>query len=136
LFGKDNEFQKYFSSVREGDKNAIRVVTPGFYSIMQQSLRLKPNAVYNVEADVRGTASIYIRARAAAKPGAPSTPYDVDIRPSSENHHIEFRFPTGTTGDALLIIGSTESSGKGEAIITNLRVTEVLSTDADGPAIP
>ncbi|MCL4190361.1 MAG: hypothetical protein KJZ87_01350, partial [Thermoguttaceae bacterium] len=124
-----------FSSVVDGERRAIRFDAPGRYSTAQQSLRLKPNAFYRLEAEVRGTAGVYLRARTAAK-GGQSTPFDVNCRPTSEYRRYEFNFPTGADGQALIILGNTDVLGRGEAFIANLRVMEDISYSAEGPAIP
>ncbi len=124
-----------FSSVVDRERRAIRFDAPGRYSTAQQSLRLKPNAFYRLEVEVRGTAGVYLRARTAAK-GGHNTPFDVNCRPTSDYRRYEFSFPTGADGRALIILGNTDSLGRGEAFIANLRISEDIAYGAEGPGIP
>jgi hypothetical protein len=125
-----------YASVEENGQRAIRVATPGRYSTMSQSLRLKPNSTYRLSADVKGDAGIYLRARTVLKPGGPSVPHTADFSPSPEYRRLEAQFPTGPDGNALIILGSTETSGKGTVYVRNLQVTPVVGYESAGPAIP
>ena len=125
-----------FRSVQDGGQRAIRFQAPGRYSTGSQSLRLKPHARYRIEARVKGTAGIYVRARTVLRKGGPSVPHTANVPPSADYRRIEVPFPTGPDGRALLIIGNTEGGGKGEALIAGLRVVREPAFDAFGPAIP
>lgn len=133
-FGQND--RELFSSVRDGEQNVIRFAAPGRYSVCQQGLRLKPHSVYRLDARVRGTASVYLRARTSRRQGDPSTPYTVNSRPSDDYQPLELRFPTGETGQALILIGNTEGLGRGEVFVADLRVSQDVAYEADGPAIP
>ena len=133
-FGKQDA--DLFSSVQDQGRQVIRFATPGRYAVGQQGLRLKPNHVCRLDARVRGTAGVYLRARTSKKKGDPSTPYTVNSRPSEEYQNLEVRFPTGETGQALIIIGNTSGLGKGEVFIADLRISQDIMYEADGPAIP
>jgi len=124
-----------FASVTDGGRRVIRFRAPGRYSTMQQSLRLKPNARYRLEANVKGAAGIYIRARTILKPGDPSAAHTAWCKPGAEYRHFEVPFPTGPDGRALIIIGNTEAGGKGEVYIADLRVVQEPAVDVFGPAI-
>lgn len=124
-----------FSSVEDAGRQVIRFEAPGRYSVAQQSLRLSPNAVYRLTARVRGSASVYVRARTSRKAGEASTPYTVYSRPSENYQELELSFPTGETGEALIIIGNTEDQGRGEVMIADLRVAQDIAFEAEGPAI-
>jgi hypothetical protein len=125
-----------FSSVADEGRHVVRFDAPGRYSVAQQGLRLQPNALYRLDARVRGAASVYLRARTAAKQGEDTTAYTVYSRPSEDYQKLELTFPTGETGEALIILGNTEDQGRGEVFIADLRVAQEVSFDADGPAIP
>jgi hypothetical protein len=125
-----------FSSVDDGGRRVICFAAPGRYCTASQSLKLKPDARYRIEAKVKGTAGVDLRARTAAKAGATSTPYSATAAPSAEYRTVRVPFPTGPTGEALLIVGNTEGGGAGEAFIADLRVVQEASFDAFGPAIP
>lgn len=133
-FSKGDE--RLFSSQPEGDRHIIVMRAPGRYSCAQQSVRLKPHARYRLEAHVKGTAGIYLRARTKAKPDGPSIPHTVSVPASESYRRVESPFPTGPTGRALIIIGNTESYGAGEVRIANLRLVQEPSVLATGPAIP
>lgn len=124
-----------FAPATDGARRVIRFAAPGRYCSMNQSLRLKPNARYRLEADVRGTAGVYLRARVVLKPGGDSVPHTADTKPSADYQRYEAPFPTGPKGEALIIIGNTESHGAGEVFIANLAVVEEPPADP-GPAIP
>ncbi len=113
----------------------VRIQTPGRYSIMEQGLSLRPHAFYRLEADVKGDASIYLRARTSKRRGDPSDAYDVWTRPSEAFQRYVVYFPTGETGDALIIIGSVESSGRGTAFLRNLAVVREIEYESSGPRI-
>ncbi|MBM4031509.1 MAG: hypothetical protein FJ291_06940 [Planctomycetes bacterium] len=123
-----------FAPATDGARRVIRFAAPGRYSSLSQSLRLKPYARYRLEADVKGTAGVYLRARVVLRPGGESVPHTADTKPSADYQHYEAPFPTGPTGEALIIIGNTESLGKGEVLIANLAVVEEPPADP-GPAI-
>ncbi|MBM3499948.1 MAG: hypothetical protein FJX74_14915, partial [Armatimonadetes bacterium] len=124
-----------FSSVEDDGRQVIRFDAPGRYSVAQQGLRLIPNALYRLDARVTGQASVYLRARTARRRGEDTTAYTVNSRPSAEYQKLELTFPTGETGEALIIIGNTEGQGRGEVFIAGLRIAQEVSFDADGPAI-
>lgn len=125
-----------FSSVEDRGRRVIRFRCPGRYATAQQGLRLKPNAVYALEASVRGNAGVYIRARTARHKGEPTRPHTATFHPSRDYQHLSVRFPTGETGEALIIIGNTAGLGAGTVYIADLTVREDVRLDADGPAIP
>ncbi|MFQ6096227.1 MAG: sugar-binding protein [Armatimonadota bacterium] len=131
----DND-RPLFSSVRDEGRSAIRFDAPGRYSVAQQHLRLPPDSVYRLDARVKGSASVYLRARTSRRKGEPTQAYSVNSSPGDEYRDLQVRFPTGQTGDTLIIIGNTEGLGKGEVFIADLRVSRDVSYDADGPAIP
>ncbi len=124
-----------FSSVDDGGHAVIRFDAPGRYSTGQHNLQLKPNAAYRLSARVKGEATVYLRSRTAKRAGETTTAYTVNSRPGEEYQDLEVTFPTGETGSALLIIGNTESQGIGEVLIADLRVSEEVAFEADGPAI-
>ena len=127
---------RLFSSVVDGGRRVIRFEAPGRYSTAQQSLKLKPNASYRLAAEVKASAGIYLRARTSLRTGAPSTPYSAEAKPSGAYAACEVRFPTGPTDEALIIIGNTESGGKGEVLIADLRVVQEPAVGAFGSPIP
>ena len=133
-FGEGDEGR--FSSVDDEGRQVIRFETPGVYSVAQQGLRLKPNSAYRLDARVRGTAGCYLRARTSKLRGEASTAYTVDTKASEEYVPVEVSFPTGEDGSALIIIGNTESHGPGEVYIADLRISQAIAFEADGPAIP
>ncbi len=124
-----------FSSVEDEGQRVIRFDTPGRYSTAQQNLRLRPDSIYRLNARVKGTAGIYLRARTSRRKGDESTPYTVYPARGDEYRAVELRFPTGETGDALIIIGNTEDQGKGTVFVSDLRVAQDVAYEADGPAI-
>ena len=132
-YGKGDE--PLFDSVADGGRQAIRFRAPGRYAVMQQALRLKPHARYRLEADVKGTAGVYIRSRVVLKPGAQSTPFTITAKPSADYRHADVQFPTGPDGKALVIIGGTDSLGKGEVHIAGLNLVRVPGAESVGPAI-
>ncbi|MBM3474749.1 MAG: hypothetical protein FJX75_15910 [Armatimonadetes bacterium] len=125
-----------FSSVEDQGRAVIRFAAPGRYSVAQQGLRLQPDALYRLDARVRGAAGIYLRARTARRKGEDTTAYSVYSRPSETYQKLELTFPTGETGEALIIIGNTQDQGAGEVFVADLRIAQEVSFDADGPAIP
>ncbi len=89
--------------------DGVSIQTPGRYSTMQQGLQLQPHAFYRLEAEVKGNTTIYMRARTSKRRGDPSDAYSAWTQSGEESgKHVAY-FPTGETGDALIIIGSTES---------------------------
>ena len=128
--------EKMCEPVQDGGRTVIRYNAPGRYANAQQSLRLKPNHLYRLEAQVKGDAAIYLRARTALKVGEQTLAYDVTVKPSANYRPYRVFFPTGPTGEALILLGATEQSGRGTAFIADLRVVEDMMVDADGPAIP
>ncbi|MBU0607948.1 MAG: hypothetical protein KKI08_08665, partial [Armatimonadetes bacterium] len=135
-FGDKEADAKFFSSVQDQGAAAIRFQSPGRYCVAQQGLRLKPNATYRLSADVHGAAGAYFRARTAKRKGDPTTPYDFYAKAAADYQSLQVSFPTGETGEALIIIGATESTGVGEVFVRNLKVTQDIGLTADGPAIP
>ncbi len=125
-----------FAPASDGGRRVIRFAAPGRYATMEQSLRLKPNARYRLEADVKGAAGVYLRARTSPAAGAPSTPFTADTKPSPDYRHYEAHFPTGPNGEAMIIIGNTESHGAGEVFIADLRLVREPAVDAFGSPIP
>ena len=95
--------------------DGVSMQTPGRYSTMQQGLQLQPHAFYRLEAEVKGNTSIYVRARTSKRQGEKSDAYSAWTKPGKEFKKYVVYFPTGETGDALIIIGSTESSKIGRA---------------------
>ncbi len=134
-FGDNGADGQFFSSVSEGGQAVIHFRSPGRYAVAQQNLRLRPNAIYRLQAEVRGTAGAYLRARTSARRGEPSTPYDIWARPAEQYQFLQVNFPTGETGEALIIIGATENTGVGDVYIRNLKVMQDISLVAEGPAI-
>jgi hypothetical protein len=129
-----NDAQLY-ESVIEGGERVIRLKSPGRYSTMSQSLQLRPNAVYRLEAEVKGDTVIYLRARTAKKRGEPTDAYTVWTKPNNDYRRYSVRFPTGETGEALIIVGTTESSGLGTAFIRNLTVAKEVQFESFGQRI-
>jgi len=125
-----------FSSVEQHGRRVVRFRAPGRYTTASQSLRLKPNARYRIEAKVRGEAGLYLRARTAPKPGAKTNAYTANLPASKAWQAVRVPFPTGPTGKALILIGNTESGGAGEVFVADLRVVQEQWYDAFGPAIP
>lgn len=115
--------------------DAVRIQAPGRYSIMQQGLQLRPHAFYRLEAEMKGNTSIYVRARTSKRQGEPSDAYSVWTQPSEEFRRYVVYFPTGETGDALIIVGSTESSRQGTALLRNLAVVREIQYESAGPRI-
>ncbi|MBM4085453.1 MAG: hypothetical protein FJ272_11735, partial [Planctomycetes bacterium] len=97
IWGFGKEDSGLFSSVKDGPRQVIRFNAPGRYSVAQQTLALKPNRVYRLDAEARGAASVYLRARTSAKKGDPSTPHTVNSKPSADYQKLELRFPSGET---------------------------------------
>ena len=135
-WGFGEQDRDLFSSMQEAGRQVIRFDAPGRYAVTQQNLGLKPNSLYRLDAKVKGTAGVYLRARTSQKRGEPSTAYTVDSRPSADYQTFELRFPTGESGSALIIIGNTQGHGAGEVLIADLRVRQGVQYDADGPAVP
>jgi len=131
----DKSDEGLFAPASEGGRRVVRFAAPGRYASMSQSLRLKPNARYRLEADVKGAAGIYLRARVVLRPGGDSVPHTADTKPSADYQRYEAPFPTGPKGEALIIIGNSESHGKGEVLIAGLAVVEEPPAEP-GPAIP
>ena len=115
--------------------DGVSVQTPGRYSTMQQGLQLRPHAFYRLEAEVKGNTSIYVRARTSKRRGDPSDAYSAWIQPGEEFEKYVVCFPTGETGDALIIIGSTESSRPGTALLRKLAVVREVQYESVGPRI-
>jgi hypothetical protein len=134
-FGDKGEDSQFFSAAQDQGRAVIRFRSPGQYSVAQQGLRLKPNAAYRLQVEVRGTAGCYLRARTAKRRGDQTTPYDIYTKPAADYRPYSVTFPTGETGEALIIIGGTESTGVGEAFLRNLSITQDVSLASDGPAI-
>lgn len=129
--------EKMCEPVRDGGRTVIRYHAPGRYAAAEQSLRLKPNYLYRLEAQVKGDAAIYLRVRTAPKVGEQTLAYDVTVEPSAEYRPYRVIFPTGPTGEALIVLGATKQSERGVAFIADLRVVEEGAlVEADGPAIP
>jgi len=115
--------------------DGISIQTHGRYSTMQQSIPLKPHSFYRLEAEVKGNTSIYIRARTSKRRGEKSDAYSAWTQPREEFKKYVVYFPTGETGDALIIIGSTESSRLGTALLRNLAVVQEIQYESAGPRI-
>jgi hypothetical protein len=129
-------------SFTEGDEalytktpDAVSIQTPGRYSTMQQGLQLQPHAFYRLEAEMKGNTSIYLRARTSKRQGEPSNAYSVWTHPGEEFRRYVVYFPTGETGDALIIIGSTESSKRDTALLRKLAVVQEIQYESAGPRI-
>jgi len=125
-----------FTPVAEAGTKIVRVSAPGRYCTTSQSLRLKPNSLYRLEASVRGTAGLYLRARTRPKPDGPSKPHTAWAKPGDNFAKYQVRFTTGPKGDALIIIGTTEATKKGRVDIADLRLVQDVSAPAFGQAIP
>jgi hypothetical protein len=132
VFSEKGADRALFSNVAEAGASAIHFRKPGRYAIAQQNLRLRPDSMYLLQARVKGS-GVYLRARTAARPGMTSTAYSLEVRPSTDYQAVELPFPTGVDGTALIIVGS--SDGVGEAYIADLRVTQTVAFEAEGPAI-
>ncbi len=132
----DEKDAALFSSVTDAGKQVIRFQCPGRYSAANQSLQLKPHSIYRLQALVRGSARIYLRARTSERKGSRSRPYTVTSTVTATYQPLEVRFPTGEDGRALIIIGNYEGLGQGEAFIADLRVMQDVGYEADGPALP
>jgi len=115
--------------------DGISMQTPGRYSTMQQSLKLRSHAFYRLEAEVKGNTSIYVRARTSKRQGGKSDAYSAWTQTGEEFEKYVVYFPTGETGDALIIIGSTESSRPGTALLRNLAVVREIQYESAGPRI-
>lgn len=135
-FGAEGRDRELFASEVEGERAVIVLQSPNRYATASQSLQLRPQTWYRLEAWVKGEASVNLRARTSPKANQPTVPYDVTANPSAEYRKVEARFPTGETGEALIIIGSLAGYGEGEVRIAQLRVVQDVNTEADGPAIP
>ena len=125
-----------FSSVVEAGKAAVRFRAPGRYTTASQSIRLEPRARYRLEARVKGSAEIYIRARTVLRKGASSTAHTAWSKRSKQYVRYEVPFPTGPDGKTLILIGNTEGGGRGEVFVTDLAVVREDVAEALGPAIP
>lgn len=121
-----------YEPILEQGKRVIRVKSPERYSTMAQSLQLQPNSLYRLEADVKGSAIVYLRARTARRRGEPTEAYTVWTKPSSEYRHYSLCFPTGETGEALIIVGTTETSGRGDVFIRDLTVAREVQFESFG----
>jgi len=115
--------------------DGVSVQTPGRYTTMDQNLQLQPHAFYRLEVEVKGNTSIYVRARTSKKQGEKSDAYSAWTKPGEEFKKYVVYFPTGETGDALIIIGSTESSRPGTALLQNLAVVREIQYESTGPRI-
>lgn len=133
-FGKEDG--QLFAPAQDDGQGVILFRAPGRYSVAQQNVQLRPNSVGRLEARVKGTAGVYLRARTAERKDGTTIPHTVNTNPSNGYVPYQLRFPTGETGRALIIIGNTESHGTGEVLIAGLRVSQDVAYEADGPAIP
>ncbi|MFN3420431.1 MAG: hypothetical protein ACK40X_01725 [Armatimonadota bacterium] len=124
-----------YESVSEQGKKVVRIKSPERYSTMSQSLRLRPNSLYRLEAEVKGDAVVYLRARTAKRRGEPTDAYTVWTKQSNEYHRYSVRFPTGETGEALIIIGTTDASGRGDVFVRNLTVAKEVQFESFGERI-
>jgi len=117
----------------------IQINSPGRYSTLSQDLRLRPNAVYRLSADVKASGSMYVRVRAMQadqKKGEPGKPFDLRVEKSADYVTYATRFATGPDGQALLIVGVTEASGAGQFLIRNLSIRRDVAPESTGRAIP
>lgn len=130
----EGDEDKFASAEQEGER-VIRIDAPGRYCTLSQSLRLRPNTLYRLEAEVRGAAGAYIRARSEDGKGA-SVPHTVWFKPSGEYVAGQVRFFSGPKGDVLLILGGTEGTGVGRVEIRGLRLVRDVFCPAWGEAIP
>jgi len=142
LLGSPDFSDRSHWSFTEGDEalytktpDAIRMQTPGRYSTMQQALQLRPHAFYRLEAEVKGNTSIYVRARTSKRRGEKSDAYSAWTQSGEDFKKYVVYFPTGEAGDALIIIGSTESSRPGTALLRNLAVVREIQYESAGPRI-
>ncbi len=135
-FSGDGADAALFEFATEQGEPVIRYQVLPRYSTISRSLLLRPNALYRLEAEVKGKASIYLRTRTAKKRGEPTDAYTVWTSPSDTYRRYTVRFPTGETGEALLIIGSVESSGSGTVVLRRLAVVMENTYESVGPRIP
>lgn len=115
--------------------DGVSIQTPGRYSTMQQGINLQPHAFYRLEAEVKGNTSIYVRARTSKRRGERSDAYSAWTEPGEDFEKYVVFFPTGEAGDAVIIIGSTESSRPGIALLRNLAVVREIQYESIGPRI-
>ncbi len=130
----------FFQPVTDQGRRAIKFATPGRYCCMQQSLKLRPGRRYRLSFLARGDTQLYARARCTMQPGDKgSTPYDVQFRAGDDAQTyvpLSVTFPTGFDGRALLIFGVADGWAAGTVHLADLRLTEAVSADSTGEAIP
>lgn len=118
-----------------GDPSGFVMRTQGRYMAMNQSLRLRPFRTYELSARLSGTAGCYLRGRVNPQPGGASVPFTVEYRPADGETNRAVRFATGPDGQVLVVIGSTESDGRGEVRVRDLTLRQVAGGETTGPAI-
>lgn len=124
------------SLVEDQGRQAIRWEVPGQYATISRTLRLEPNALYRLEGWARGNAGVYLRARTRERPDQEgTTAYSVNTEPTEDYRYYSVNFPTGPDGQALIILGNTESHGAGTVYLADLAVVRQASSEASGPAI-
>ncbi len=134
-FSNEGTDAALFEFLKEQGEPVIRFRVPARYATMSRTLRLRPNTLYRLEAEVKGTATIYLRARTAKRRGDPTDAYTFWTKPSSDYQRYAVRFPTGETGEAILIIGAVEASGHGEVSLRRLAVVKEAFYESWGPRI-
>jgi len=125
-----------YEAGEESGERLVRITTPGRYSTLSQSLSLEPETSYLLLAQVRGDASIYLRARTVPGPDEPTVPHTAWFEPGAEWRPLTVPFATGPDGQTLVIIGSTKDSGKGAVEMRRLRLVQMGRLEVAGPAIP
>ena len=124
-----------YQPVEENGRRLVRITTPGRYSALSQSLVLEPTTSYLLSAEVRGEASVYLRGRTVPQLGEPSVPHTAWFEPDSQWRSLVVPFATGPDGRAEIIIGSTESSGRGAVELRELTLVQTGRLEVTGPPI-
>lgn len=124
------------SLVEDQGRQAVRWEAPGSYATISRSVRLEPNALYRLEAWVRGDAAMSIRARTRERASDEATRmFNVDSRPGESYAYYSVNFPTGEEGTALIILGNTEGLGAGTVYFADLAIVRQAAEETSGPAI-
>ena len=128
--------EKLYKPVEKDGKRLLCITTPGRYSTFSQSLSLEAETSYLLSAQVRGNASVYLRARTVPEPDEPSVAHTAWFEPGTEWRTLTVPFATAADGQTLVIIGSTRDSGKGAVEMRRLRLVQMGRLEVTGPAIP
>jgi hypothetical protein len=127
--------EELYQSVVEDGERLARIVTPGRYSTLSQSLVLEPETSYLLSAEMRGGVPIYLRARTVPGPNEQSVPHTAWFEPGPQWKNLQVPFATGPDGQVLVIVGSTEDSGKGTVELRQLKLIQMGRLEVAGVAI-